>query len=79
MREVVSSGTLANLEEFCVNEYPPGALTMEALELLINHCPHLKTIEGLRNCPLLKPYVTQRLKRRISAQNLDVQIKELLK
>jgi hypothetical protein len=50
---------------------------MEALELLIKHSPHLKTIEGLRNCPLLSPGDIQELKRRISAQNLDLQIKEL--
>jgi hypothetical protein len=75
MMEVVRSGTLANLEEFCVEEIQPGALTMEALELLIKHCPHLKAIEGLSYCPLLYCNDIQELKRRISAQNLDLQIK----
>jgi hypothetical protein len=75
MREVVRSGALANLEELSVTEFRPGALTLEALELLIKHCPHLKTIEGLRYCPLLNPVVIEELKRRILAQNLELQIK----
>jgi hypothetical protein len=77
MREVVRSGTLANLEKICVRETQPGALTTEALELLIKHSPHLKTIGGLTDCPLLSPDDIQELKRRILAQNLDLQIEEL--
>jgi hypothetical protein len=63
------------LEDICVRELRPGALTMEALELLIKHCPHLKNIDGLKCCPLLSPDVIQELKRRIVAQNFDLQIK----
>jgi hypothetical protein len=75
MREVVRSGTLANLEELCVREFRSGALTMEALELLIKHCPHLKNTEGLRHCPLLNEKVIQEFNRRILAQNFYLQIK----
>jgi hypothetical protein len=76
IRKCVRSGTLANLEEICVRKYPPGTLNMEALELLIKHCPHLKTIEGLGHYPLSNKNVIEELKRRILAQNLDLQIKE---
>jgi hypothetical protein len=75
IRKCVRRGTLANLEQICVREIQSGALTMEALELLIKDCPQLKTIEGLRYCPLLSPYDIQELKRRILAQNLDLQLK----
>jgi hypothetical protein len=75
IRKCVRSGTLANLEEICIKEFQNGALTMKALELLIKHCRHLKTIEGLRHCPLLSPDDIQELKRHISAQKFDLQIK----
>jgi hypothetical protein len=73
-REVVRSGTLANLEEFCVREYQHGAFTMEALELLIEHCSHLKRIKGLRYCPLIDTNDIEELKRRLLVQNLDLEI-----
>jgi hypothetical protein len=73
-REVVRSGTLANLEELCAMEYGPGALTMEALELLIKHCSHLKRIEGLRNCSLIDTNDIEELKRRLLVQNLDLEL-----
>jgi hypothetical protein len=43
MREVVRSGTLADFEDIDVCESEPYAMTMEALDLLIKHCSHLKT------------------------------------
>jgi hypothetical protein len=50
---------------------------MEALELLIKNCPHLKTIEGLEHYPLSNKNVIEELKRQILAQNFDLQIKGL--
>jgi hypothetical protein len=73
MREVVRNGTFANLEMFWVRENHPGALTLEALELLIHNCSHLKKII-LRSCPLLNPNDIQELECRILAQNLDLQL-----
>jgi hypothetical protein len=75
MEELARSGALANLEEFCVSEFLPGALTMQALLPLMKNCPHLKTIEGLRYCPLLSENFIQEFKRWILAHNLDLQIK----
>jgi hypothetical protein len=76
MREVVRSGTLSNLEQFCVREYGPGALTMEALELLIEHCSHLKTIRYLGTCHRLNPGLIRELKRQLLVRNLDLEIIE---
>ncbi|PNF23450.1 hypothetical protein B7P43_G08385 [Cryptotermes secundus] len=50
MREVVRSGTLADLEHIAVGEYRDYAMTVEALELLIKHCSHLKNIKGSETC-----------------------------
>jgi hypothetical protein len=47
MRELVRSGTFADLEEFDIIESIPGVLTMKAVKLLIQNCPHLKIIKGL--------------------------------
>jgi hypothetical protein len=76
IRKCLKSGTLTNLEEICVRKYPHGTLNMEALELLIKHCQHLKPIEAFRHYPLSNKNVIEKLKRRILAQNLDLQIKE---
>jgi hypothetical protein len=76
MREVLDSGTFANLEEFDILEVEPGALTMEALELLIQRCPHLKGIKGLETCMRLTRRFNQKIERRLLARNLDLEITE---
>jgi hypothetical protein len=76
MKEILNSGTFANLEEFDILEVEPGALTMEALELLIRRCPHLKCIRGLKTCKLITDLSIQKLKRRSLVRNLDLEITE---
>lgn len=68
IREVVTTGRFANLEEFCVEEYEAGVLTLEGVEFFIENCEHLKRIEGLETCP---PLDIQELKREILVRNLD--------
>jgi hypothetical protein len=72
MREVVRSGTLAQLEEFRVKQCVPGGLTMEALEMLIEHCSQLRSIGYLRTCRSLNPDLVQELKLRLLVRNLDL-------
>jgi hypothetical protein len=74
MRKVVSRGTLANLEQFYLQEYWPCASTMEALEMLIQHCSHLKSIGYLGTYRRLDEDPIQQLKHRLVVQNLDLQI-----
>jgi hypothetical protein len=74
VKEIVSLGTFKQLEVFHIVEYWPGALTMEALQLLIQHCPRLKRIEGLSSCQLLTGPLVEKLKRKILKQNLDLEI-----
>jgi hypothetical protein len=74
VKEVTSLGAFTRLEVFHIEECWPGALTMEALQLLIRHCPRLKRIEGLVNCPRLDKRDITELKRQISEQNYDLVI-----
>jgi hypothetical protein len=74
MREVVRSGTLAQLEEFCVDEYRPEGLTMEALQMLIEHCSYLKRIKFLGPLYSFDRRFVQELKRRLLVRNLDLEV-----
>jgi hypothetical protein len=76
LREIKNLGTFKQLEVFRVAEHAPGALTMEALELLIGYCPLLKRIEGLRHCPKLNRQLIYGLKREILKLNFDLLIEE---
>jgi hypothetical protein len=71
-RGVVRSGIFTNLEEFCVRESGRGALTMEAVDMLIQNCPRLNLIEGLGDCPRFNAALIQRLERRSLMRNLDL-------
>lgn len=68
------TGKIANLEEFRVAEDSPGFLTMKSVNLLIKNFKRLKIIEGLRDCPRLRPDDIQKLELEISEQNFDLQI-----
>jgi hypothetical protein len=74
MSEVLNSGTFANLEQFYIRETGRGALTMEALDMLIQRCSHLKIIEGLTTCPRLNPGFIQELQDRLLRGNLDLEV-----
>jgi hypothetical protein len=75
MREVVRSDTLAQLEEFRVEEqYRLGGLTVEALEMLIQHCSHFKSIQYLGPCCSLEENLSAELQRPLGVQDIDLQI-----
>jgi hypothetical protein len=69
MREVVRSGTLAQLEEFYIEVYERVDLNMKALQMLKEHCSYLKSIKFWINRSI-KPDFCQKL--RLLFQNLDV-------
>jgi hypothetical protein len=75
VREILILGTFTQLEVLHVEESSTGALTVEALQLLIRHCPHLKRIEGLRSCSLLHTFDVAKLKHGLLLQNFDLEIK----
>jgi hypothetical protein len=72
IREIISLGTFKQLEEFSVMDNKPGSLTKEGLKLLIGHCPLLKRIEGLSNCPDFNTFLIDDPKRQILKQNFDL-------
>jgi hypothetical protein len=74
MRQILMSGTLEHLEELRVEEYGPGGLTTEALEMLLEHCSHLKSIGNLRTCCSLDLHFIRKLERRLLVQNLDLEV-----
>jgi hypothetical protein len=74
MREVVRSGTLADLEEIAVCEFGPYAMTVETLELLIKHCLHLKSIKGFEFWEEIPSGCIMGIKRRLLEQNFDLEI-----
>jgi hypothetical protein len=74
MREVVRSGTLAHLEEIRVEEYRPGHLTVEALEMLIEHCSYLKSIGILSSFSSLKCELIEKFRRWVLLRNFDLQV-----
>ncbi|PNF26614.1 hypothetical protein B7P43_G11347 [Cryptotermes secundus] len=74
MREVVRTGTLADLEDIAVYECEPHAMTVEALELLIKHCSHLKRIKCIETCRLIPVSFIEELKLRLLVQNFDLEI-----
>jgi hypothetical protein len=74
VREIIRLGTFTRLEAFHIEECWPGALTMEALQLLIGHSPRLKRIERLGHCRRLDKHDISELKRQISQQNYDLVI-----
>jgi hypothetical protein len=74
VKETISLGTFTRLEVFEIVECWPGALNMEALQLLIRHCPRLKRIAGRRYWPRLNNSDIKELKRQIAEQNYDLVI-----
>jgi hypothetical protein len=54
VREILALGTFTQLKVLILRESFPGSLTMEGLQLLLQHCPHLKRI-SLGSNSLLRP------------------------
>jgi hypothetical protein len=74
MRDTLRRGTFTYLENFYIQETGHGALTIEAVDLLIEHCSYLKKLAYLGSCPLLNPDLIIQLKNRILLRNLDLEI-----
>jgi hypothetical protein len=72
--EIVSLGTFKQLALLHIEEYWSADSNMGALQLLIQHCPRLKRIEGLSRCPQLTGALIEEFKRQILQQNLDLEI-----
>jgi hypothetical protein len=75
VRKILNLGTFRQLEVFQISEGWPGALTLKALLLLLQHCIRLKHVESLRCCPRLNRFIIEKLARGLSSQNLDLSIK----
>jgi hypothetical protein len=72
MREVLRLGTLANLKECYITESFEGALTFQVLQLLIQHCSHLKRFGYTKRLPSLNSANVLNLQREMLEQNFDI-------
>jgi hypothetical protein len=75
VREIITLGTFKQLKLLQLKEHGRGALTIEALRMLIGHCPFLDYIAGLRSCPRLSSYVIMQLRDEIKSRNFDLEIR----
>jgi hypothetical protein len=76
VKEILKLGTLQELEVLQLQEYFPGAVTIEALRMLIGHCTFLECIAGLRRCPRLNPQLINLLKEEIKSNNFHLEIED---
>jgi hypothetical protein len=74
VRDAVRRGTLRNLECFYIRESGHGALTMKALELLINHCQELRSVGYAKSWPRFNPGLIRDFKRGILLRNSDLEL-----
>jgi hypothetical protein len=74
--DIMTLGTFKRLELLQLKEVKSGALTMEGLHMLIEHCPFLKRIEGLGSCPRLNSHLINELKDEVKSNNFDLEIEE---
>jgi hypothetical protein len=74
VRDAVRRGTFRNLECFHIQETGYGNLTMEAVELLIEHCEHLKSLGFLETWNQFNPGLIKDLKQGILLRNFDLEI-----
>jgi hypothetical protein len=72
--EVMRQGAFRNILRFCVLESGVGALTMRTVELLLQHCDHLREIGYLKTWSLLSRSQCTELIERIRITNIDVRI-----
>jgi hypothetical protein len=74
MSEVVSRGTLANLEECYIIETMEGVMTFEVLRQLIHYCSHLKLFGHTESLRRLDRENIEELKREMLLGNFDIDI-----
>jgi hypothetical protein len=71
VREIISLGTFTQLKAFHVKESKPGTLTMEALQLLIRHCPLLQRIKSRIHWPRVDRLDICELQRQMLEKNFE--------
>lgn len=76
MRDALRRGTFTHIENFDIQETGRGALTIEAVDLLIEHCSYLKILGYLGQCPRINPRLIRQLKSRILQRNFDLEIRD---
>jgi hypothetical protein len=72
--DCVNRGRFRNLERFHINEAWQGGLTMQSIELLIQHCEHLKSVGYLATWANLNPFLIRDLNQSILFRNFDLEI-----
>jgi hypothetical protein len=76
VREVMALGTLKKLELLELTNVTSGNSVMEAIRMLIEHCPFLKRIKGLRGWSYLNPELIRQLEDEIKSRNFDLEIED---
>jgi hypothetical protein len=74
VRDIISLGNLTQLEVFHIRSIDQSPITMEAVQLLLQHCSLLKRIEGLAKSLSLDGNLIVNLEREILEQNFDLAI-----
>jgi hypothetical protein len=72
--DCVHSGRFRNLECFHINEAGEEALTMQSIDLLLQHCDHLKSLGYLETWTNLNPAHINDLEEEMFNQNYDLKI-----
>jgi hypothetical protein len=76
MREILNLGTYKQLELVHIQEPSHDYIDVNALDLLIRHCPLLKRIEVVGRRSFFHGDVFGKLKRQILLKNFDIKFKE---
>ncbi|PNF15669.1 hypothetical protein B7P43_G14262 [Cryptotermes secundus] len=74
IRDATRQGAFRNILRFWVEETGRGALTMSTVELLLQHCEHLREIGLLRNWRRVTPCQRSSLIERMRTTNVDLHI-----
>jgi hypothetical protein len=77
VKEIINLGTYKQLEILRVDEHSGGYISVNALELLIRHCPLLKRIETVGWCWHFHGDVLCEFKRLIVLENFDLKFKQM--
>jgi hypothetical protein len=74
IRDAVWKGAFRNILRFKIEEIAHGALTMRTVELLLQHCEHLREIGHLGSWRLVDPEHISDLRNRIVITNFNLHI-----
>jgi hypothetical protein len=74
IRDAMRQGAFRNILRFWVEESGHGALTMRTVELLLQHCEHLREIGLMRSWRRVTPSQCSHLVERMRTMNIDLNI-----